>query len=226
MRWLGSALLVCASGACVIGCGDDQKPDTIDASSGSNGDANDAGCVPEAPPDPPPTWSGPCWPIDTATNTGTVELGYSNPFKPMPSELRLGYGSQAGYMFIVNVRQTGFGGGDWAVTGFPANPRTRIHVYFADTDIPLVKIEDPSKECSVRYGYQDFDCDGVYELPNEVQYPFDTCWREKDLVGKQFRIEAELLDWNGTTYGKDSRIVTALETFDLHGDDSNDPGCP
>jgi hypothetical protein len=170
-----------------------------------------------------PVWNGPCWPSDTATPGGSITLG-SGPqgeFQPMPSELQLVYGGQDGFNLVVNVKQMGFGTGDPADILNVTNPRTRIHAFFADTDVPLMA----NAECPFRFGYQDIG-GGEYVSVDVVSVIFDTCWRSGNLIGKQIRIEAEILDWNGTTYAMDSRTVTATAPQPGYPDEPNAPGCP
>jgi hypothetical protein len=137
---------------------------------------------------------------------------------------------QDGFMFIMNVRQTGFAPGNSTTILDPTNPRTRVRAFFADTNVPLVTVpsSSPPGGCPYRTAYKDIG-GGQYELVQMVAIMFDTCWRSGNLIGKQFRIEGEMLDWNGTTYAKQTLLVTAAaptEPPEYWPNEPDAPGCP
>jgi hypothetical protein len=211
MRAVGSLLAITATA-----CGDNTNP-AIDM-------------MPDADVPTPDAfvYNGPCWPEEMATPQGSLILGATGPgqsgFEPMPETLPIVYGLQDGYMFIVNIRMTGFAPGNPTSYQDPMNPRTRIRAYFADTGATLQRGSlAPGGECPVRVPYLDNGA-GAYELITSYPIVFDTCWRSDNLVGKQFRIEAELLDYAGTAYASDTRIVTAGPAEGIPPEQGN-PGC-
>jgi hypothetical protein len=162
-----------------------------------------------------------CWPVDTASPGGSVTLGSGTPdnFLPMPDELQLQYGGQDGYDLVVMVKQSGYGTGDPVNILNATNPRTRVHAYFDDTNVPLIM-----GTCPYRLAYQDVG-DGEYVSLDVVPVIFDMCWRSGNLIGKQIRIEAELLAWNGTMHAIDSHVVTATAPPPGYPDEPDAPGC-
>jgi hypothetical protein len=187
--------------AALLGCGDD--PAT----------------TPDAPPeiDAPP---GPCWPDGARTPRGTGVLGTGrNGFEPMPDMLPLEYGAQDGFMLIAHVRMTGFMPGNPADILDPSNPRTRIHAYFDETNVPL----NFYAHCPFRNPY--VPSGGEYHLIEAAPVIFETCWRSEHLFGKRIRIEMELLDGDGVGYATDTKIVTAAPPIGFHPIDMGTPGC-
>lgn len=170
-------------------------------------------------------YNGPCWPDATSTPPGMLTLGTGrDTFEPMPSTLPIAYGTQDGYMFIANARMSGIDPGNSKDILDPRNPRTRIRAYFADSGLPLNRFAEDA--CPFRTAYKDVG-NGEYELIQMIGVVFDTCWRSGNLVGKQFRIEAELFDAAGTVYASDSRVITASAADDPNApSEPNAPGCP
>lgn len=202
--------------ACVAACGDNRVlPDGM--------------ITPDldAAVDTPPEYTGPCWPEDqpmpapqASATLGTGRAG----FEPMPDVLPLEYGFQDGFMFIASVRMRGFHPGNPADVLFHYNPRTRIRAFFADTGVPLNRYS----KCPFRTGYVDLG-HGEYELAQEAGIVFETCWRSDRLLGKQFRIELDLMDYAGVTLVSDSKIVTAAEPVGDPGGwprEEDTPPCP
>lgn len=186
--------------AALIGCGDD-PPAT----------------QPDAAVDAP---AGPCWPEGPRTPRGTALLGTGrNGFEPMPDTLPLEYGTQDGFMLIANVRMSGFAPGNAKDVLDPANPRTRIHAYFADTNVPL----NYYASCPFRTPYEESGA-GDYQLVAAVPIVFETCWRSEHLFGKRIRIDLELLDGSGG-YTTDVKTVMAAPPLGVHPIDMGTPGC-
>lgn len=199
----------CVIAACAIACGDN-RPITSGAQ------------PPDASFDAPPVYTGPCWPVGTYTPTGSAMLGTGRDgFQAMPDTLPMEFGGQQGFMFITTVRMSGFAPGDPADVLSPYNPRTRIRAFFADTGVPLNRYS----RCPFRTGYIDSG-NGTYELAEETAIVFETCWKSDNLIGKQFRIDLELVDYMGNTYATDSKVVTAAAPVDPGWSESQDsPGC-
>lgn len=165
--------------------------------------------------------AGPCWPDVEHVAQGSVTLGTGRSgFEPMPAELPLEYGSQDGFMFIAHARMTGFAPGNPESIIDPSNPRTRVRAYFADTGAPL----NVSSFCPFRNAYVEA-AGGAYDLEQEVGVVFDTCWRSDRLIGKQFRIELELMDDTGG-YASDTRTVTAAAPLGPYPAEQDTPPCP
>jgi hypothetical protein len=144
-----------------------------------------------------------CWPDDGTTPAGSAVLGTgTDAFEPMPAMLPLEFGSQQGFDLVANVTMNGLVPGDPSNVFATTNPRTRIRAYFADTNIPL----NYYSECPWTYGYAPTG-DGSYVLPSGVDVIFETCWQSSNLIGKQVRIDLELVDSNDQ-YAHASTTVT------------------
>jgi hypothetical protein len=194
MKQIGFTLV-----ACIAACGDGKS---VSSDAGPDIET-DAG--PDAAPVPTE-----CWPDGVRMPTGSATLGTGrDAFQAMPEVLPLEYGFQDGFMFIANVRMSGFAPGDTKDILSPHNPRTQIRAFFADTNVPLNR----ASNCPFRVGYQDIG-NGEYELIQSQGIVFETCWRADRLIGKQFRIELALMDAWGDTYATDTQIVTAGEPLD------------
>lgn len=184
-------------------CGDDQALPTIDS-----------GGEPDAP-------AGPCWREDGHVPRGSATIGTGrDAFEPMPDPLRIEYGSQDGFDLIANVRMSGLVPGNPDDILDPDNPRTRILAYFADTNVPL----NFYARCPFRAAYVPSGT-GDYVMLGGVGIIFETCWRAQHLIGKQVRIDLELLD-RDSGYTKSSVTVTLappLEPYPMETDPL--PGC-
>lgn len=167
--------------------------------------------------DTPPR--GPCWLDIAKIPRGSAVLGTGRDgYQPMPDEPRLEYGTQDGFMLIASVRMTGFAPGiPWP--GADVNLRTRIQVYFDETNIPL----NEAAKCAFQFGYIPFG--NEFELIEEAPLIFDTCWRSEHLFGKKLRVELEVLDKDGG-YATDVKVVTAREPDGVYPVDMGTPGCP
>jgi len=162
---------------------------------------------------------GPCWPDVARIPRGSATLGTGRDgFETMPDELPLEYGSQDGFMLIANVRMTGFPPGNAQNILDPANPRTRIHAYFDETNVPL----NFYAHCPFRNAY--VPAGSEYQLVEAAPIIFETCWRSEHLFGKRIRIELELLTDDGA-YTTDVKVVTAVAPTSLHPIDQGQPGC-
>lgn len=163
-----------------------------------------------------------CWPEDLVrTPQGSAVLGTGrDSYMDMPEVLPLEYGTQDGFNLVAHVRMTGFAPGNPADILDPKNPRTRILSYFVENNVPL----NAKARCPFRNGYVDAP-GGGYELSEGVAVIFDTCWRSEHLIGKQIRIELELMDQNGG-YTTDTKIVTAGAPEGFYPEDMGTPGCP
>lgn len=174
---------------------------------------------PDVPADAAPNVS--CW-FDNVPRVphGTLELGTGvYGFEAMPDVLPLAYGSQDGFMLFANVRMSGFSPGDPTNIQDPANPRTRIRAFFADTGVPL----NYYAKCPNRIGYEPTD-DGDFELVEAIPVIFETCWRSNHLFGARIRIIAEILEPDGRL-ARDEKIVTAAPPAEPHAVDQDAPGC-
>ena len=136
----------------------------------------------------------------------------------MPDMLPLEFGSQQGFDLVANVMMTGLVPGDPNNTFAETNPRTRIRAYFADTNVPL----NYYSECPWHYGYAPTG-DGNYTLPNGVAVIFETCWQAANLIGKQVRIDLELVDSNDHYAHTSTTVTLAAPTTSYPMIDS--PGC-
>lgn len=202
MKWAA----VVAGASLLVGCGDRGATSLADADADPDVDA------------PPP---GPCWDPAAAMPMGQATLGTGwGQFEPMPTDLPLEYGSQAGFNVVVNVQMRGFVPGNPNDVFDPTNPRTRILSYFADDGRPLNK----TANCPYRKGYRAVDAN-TYEMGTGVPLIFDTCWRAEHLIGRQLRIKLELLDsTNGFT--TDERVVTMVEPAEWYPSGEGLPPCP
>jgi hypothetical protein len=184
-----------------------------------------AGCG-EDPPEPsctpvPSEMGGDCWPDIATFPRGTATLGTGRAaFEAVPDELPLEYGPQGGFDLVAHVRMTGFYPGNPDNLLDPANPRTRIRAFFADTNIPL----DFNARCGGRTAYVP-SAAGGYEYPAGVGVVFETCWRSDRLIGKRIRIELEIMDDCGG-YATDTKTVTAAApTNGMYPIEQDTPGC-
>lgn len=163
-----------------------------------------------------------CWPDLMHTPQGSVTLGTGrDAFEAMPDALSLEFGAQNGYDVVVNVQMSGFDPGNLQDVIDPGNPRTRILAFFADTNVPL----NFFAACPFRTAYKrttvgEFD----YELPAGVAVIFENCWRSDRLIGKQIRIELEVMD-NCGGYATDVKTITLAPPTKSYPMETDTPGC-
>jgi hypothetical protein len=151
------------------------------------------------PIDAPP--AGPCWPFDTATPGGSIQLGTGDSFVAMPDEVKVHFGTQLGYDIPVNARVTGMVPGNPNDVLDPINPRTRFRAFFVDTGEPI----NPAV-CPIRIAYEqkpsgDFDLSFASAVLFEVGLP------EDQIFGRQVRVVVEIID-NNKLYATDEKVVT------------------
>ena len=168
-------------------------------------DASIDASVDAAPP-------GPCWPIDTATPGGSVELGtgYSS-YRVMPDELPMVFGDQQGYHIEARGRVVGLDPGDPIEVTKPTNPRTRYSAFFLKDD---GTDEDPVRPinqsvCPNRLGYVPADDGNGFTSPSYLEIRFDLGYQDAEIFGKKFRVVIEVID-SANHYAKDEKIITAL----------------
>ena len=198
------------SSVLLVACGDNQK---------QGGGVDGGGVDAEAPAmiDGCASYAG--LPV---SSTAWVKLGTGyDSFESMPEALPLEYGMQAGFDLVANVMMSGFEPGTNDFLD-PKQPHTRIVAYFAATGVPL---KNPQKRnCGYRAGYVRSP-DGNYVLSEGEGVVFETCWRAQHLIGKQVRIDVEVLDYYGV-YAKDSVTVTmAAPLGDYPSNEPPMPGC-
>jgi len=163
-----------------------------------------------------------CWPNPAHIQQGSVTLGTGRAaFEVMPDVLPLEYGTQNGYDVAANVRMTGFDPGNLENLLDAGNPRTRILAFFADTNVPLAYGAGcPFRSAYARSAAGDYD----YEFPAGVPVVFEPCWRSDHLIGKQIRIELEVMDDCGH-YASDVKIVTLAPPMGPYPMEHDTPGC-
>lgn len=168
-----------------------------------------------------PVDSGPCWSTDGTTPTGTAKLGTGRAsFMTMPDPVPIEYGAQDGYDVVGNVKMTGLDPGNSHDLLDPTNPKTRMLAYFVDTNVPL----QDGAMCPYKYPYA-LASDGSYSFADGgFGIVFDTCWRSDNLIGKQIRIDLEIVDHNGG-YANDSVTVTLAAPTGYYPMESSSPGC-
>lgn len=162
----------------------------------------DASSIDASPP-------GPCWPIDTATPGGTVELGTGySAYAVMPDELPMVYGVQGGYHFEVRARINGLDPGDPLEITKPANPRSLFRAWFHENNDALDGVPINTALCPNRLGYVPAS-DGVgHTSPNYLELRFDLEYQDAQIFNKKFRVQIEIIDSAGH-YAKDEKIVIA-----------------
>ena len=164
-----------------------------------------------------------CWPELAHVPQGSAILGTGvHAFEPMPDVLKLEYGPQSGYDVVAHAQMSGFDPGNLQDILTPGNPRTRIRAYFADSNVPLNRfVVCPFRTAYTRAksGHHD------YELPGGVGIIFDVCWRSDRLIGKQVRLELEVMDDCGG-YTTDVKTVTLGPPEGDYPIETNTPGCP
>lgn len=162
-----------------------------------------------------------CWPdMERHPTAGFAVLGAGEPFADMPGEVPLAYGPQGGFMTFVNVRMSGFSLGNPRLLLDPSNPRTRLRVFMADTNKPLMTATGCNRDA-----YEPSPAGG-YELVAPIATVFDLCWRSDWLIGAKVRIEMELTDMSGA-YASDSKIVTlTAPPPDSYPDEHDTEPCP
>jgi hypothetical protein len=192
-------VLALIAAAALAGCGEDPERPR---------------CMPVADPTD-------CWPELATFPQGTATLGTGRAaFEAMPDELPLEYGPQGGFDLVAHVRMTGLYPGNPNNLLDPANPRTRIRAFFADTNIPL----DFNARCGGRTAYVPSSAGG-YEYPAGVGVVFELCWRSDRLIGKRIRVELEIMDHCGG-YASDVKTVTAAPpTNGMYPMEQDTPGC-
>ncbi len=201
----GLALTAALGGAACHGREPD--PDVVDAGSNSDGS------------EPVPR---PCWVDEVRVSTGTATLGTGDGrFEPMPEMLPLQHGTQGGYNLVVNVRMGRLAPGNPDNPLDPGNPRTRVHAFFTDTNVPLTL----DSHCPFRTAYVP-SAGGDYELSQGIPLLFDNCWRANDLSGRRIRLELELVDATGGYATAVATVTAAAPTGSYPSEPEPDaPGC-
>jgi hypothetical protein len=180
-KWLSAASLC----VCLAACGDPHSSAVKDA--------------PVVHPD-----AGKCWPYDTSTPTGSVELGISDSggaFVVIPDDVLLEYGPQGGFDVALRARIHGLAPGNATSVIDPTNPRTLVNNYFLDTGSPTY-----DTPCPNRFGYAPDGGDSATETQPIASLFYETLLAA-DLFEKQFRVVVEVIDINGG-YAMDSKVVT------------------
>jgi hypothetical protein len=181
-KWLSAASLC----VCLSACGDPHAASPKDAPADVHPDA------------------GACWPYDTSTPKGSVELGVSDSggaFVVMSSDLFLEYGPQGGFDVAIRSRIHGLAPGNGSNVTDPSNPRTLVHNEFIDTGLPTY-----NTPCPNRLGYVSDGGDSATEVVPIESLFFETLLAP-DLFEKQFRVVVEVIDSTGG-YAMDSKVVT------------------
>jgi hypothetical protein len=180
-QWLWFALAMTA-----LGCGDNHESSLVDAAA-----------IDAAPP------RGPCWPIDTATPKGSIQLGKGiDAFEPMPEELPLVYGVQGGFHIEARSKIWGLAPGDPSDVLGSVNPYTYFRAYSVDgqrtNDVPCPGrapyVPDPSGDGDVLVSY------------TEIRFP--ETLGPSDLFDRQYHVVVEVIDATGG-YAWDEKIITA-----------------
>lgn len=161
-----------------------------------------------------------CWPDDGTTQVGWATLGTGrNGFEAMPTMLPIEYGTQDGFDLVANVKMDGLLPGNPDDYSDTCNSRTRIRAYFADTNVPL----NYSATCPYHLGYRP-SADGHYELAEGIGIVFETCWRAQHLIGKQVRIDLQLVD-HDDNFATSSVTVTLAAPTGFYPIEPPMPGC-
>jgi hypothetical protein len=149
---------------------------------------------------------GPCWPIDTSTPGGEVEVGTGvDAYEPMPDSLPLVYGEQMGYHITARARMRGMNPGPRPSDVLSQlNPRSKFNAIPLDTGVPI-----SNTPCPYRIFYEPApDGDGDV-LPAYIEIRFDTSLVLADIVDKQYRVIVEVIDADGK-YAKAEKVITAI----------------
>lgn len=149
---------------------------------------------------------GPCWPMDTTTPGGTIELGTGlSSYRAMPDMLPLVYGDQNGYHIEARARITGLEPGDPLEVTKPTNPRTRYQAFFVEDGRAI----DQPVFCPTRLGYAPAADGNGFTSAFYYEVRFDVGYVGADIFGKQFRVVVEVIDSAGK-YAKAEKTITAL----------------
>jgi hypothetical protein len=151
------------------------------------------------------TIRGPCWPLETSTPGGEVEVGTGvDDYAAMPDSLPLVFGEQGGYHITARSRIRGMNPGPRPPDVLsPSNPRTKFHALALEDGAPVG--ETP---CPYRMYYSPAsDGDGDV-LPGYVEIRFDTALQLEDIVDKQYNVIVEVIDIDGH-YAKAEKVITA-----------------
>jgi hypothetical protein len=155
--------------------------------------AEDAGTTADAAVD--------CWPVETTTPGGEVEIGTGDSFESMPDTIQFIIGTQGGTFLQVHARIRGLEPGNPEDFLDPSNPKTRFTGVLFDGTVV-------GRECPGKLGYVPSSEEGAFDreraaalefLPWEVgERSFDT---EMTLV-------AEVIDADGR-YARHEKLVFA-----------------
>ncbi len=161
----------------------------------------DAG--PRTGPAPVDAPAATCWPIETATPRGRIQLGTGyDDFRPMTDELELVWGTQGGFHLEVHARISGLNpGGAVNVldTLDASNPRTMFRAFWVDTG---ESINDNS--CGIRIGYTP-SCTAV-DLAKSSAILYEVGLPTSQIFDRQVRIVVEIIDSEGG-YAIDEKLV-------------------
>jgi len=177
--------LALAAGAAAGACSDDRH---------GGGGAADASAADDAAAD--------CWPIDTSTPEGIIEIGTgTGGFEPMPDTLPFIAGTQGGTFLIVHSRIKGLEPGNPDDFLEPTNPKTKFSaIMFDGTEV--------TRECPGTVGYQPSAEEGYFErqrFQNLEFLPFELGERAFDT---DMTVIVEVIDVNGH-YARDERHIFA-----------------
>jgi hypothetical protein len=175
---LSLALVACGGG----GGSDNDAGPSDDGDDGDEGD--DDGCD---------------WPIESATEAGTIELGTgTSSWLPMPAELSFVLGTQSGTFLILHSRIKDLDPGN--VDNFldPRNPKTRFSATLVDGTLV-------GRECPSSQGYKPTD-DGWFERKQFQNLEFLPFSLGEAAFDTTLKLKVEIIDADGK-YASDEKDV-------------------
>jgi hypothetical protein len=154
----------------------------------------------------------PCWPIDTSTPGGEVEVGTGiGGYEPMPDRLPLVYGVQMGYHITARARIRGLNPGEPNDT-LNSSRRNPLTLFRAFGVADRVEVREASAIgvplCPYKLFYDPAENGDGSVYPAAVEIRFDTSLQLEDIVEKQYNVTIEVIDIDGH-YAKAEKVITA-----------------
>ena len=170
----------------LVACGGGGNGSDNDAAPSDDGedDGDDDGCD---------------WPIESATEAGTIELGTgTSSWKPMPAELSFVLGTQSGTFLILHSRIKDLEPGNAENFLDPRNPKTRFSATLFDGTVV-------GRECPSTQGYKPGD-DGYFERKQFQNLEFLPFSLGEVAFDTTVKLKVEIIDADGN-YASDEKDV-------------------
>jgi hypothetical protein len=155
--------------------------------------AEDAGTTADAAVD--------CWPVETTTPGGEVEIGTGDSFESMPDTIQFIIGTQSGTFLQVHARIRGLEPGNPEDFLDPSNPKTRFTGVLFDGTVV-------GRECPGKLGYVPSSEEGAFDRERAAALEFLSWEVGKRSFDTEMTLVVEVIDAEGR-YARHQKLVFA-----------------